>query len=376
MDEATRRTCAGPSSSPSAAGDRVSPNPMVGAVVVRDGAIVGEGWHEGPGTAARGGRWRLRAAGDRARGATARTSRSSRATTTGRRRRARDALIEAGVARVVAAPRDPNPSVDGARVRRAARAPGIEVDDGVARPTRPIALNEAFATTSRPACPFVDAEARPHRSTARSRPRDGIVAVDHRRGGARRRATACGRGRTPSSSAPAPPSPTTPPSPCATRGYRGRQPLRVVVDCRAGCRRSAGCSTARRRPSSPPPSARRTPRVAAWTAAGAEVASASATPVGGVSIPDLTDALGKRDVQGVLIEGGPTLAWSAVREGVVDRVVLYLAPLLVGGAAAPGALEGAGFAPDRRGAAAGPIASVGPDRRATSGWRRDVHRDR
>jgi diaminohydroxyphosphoribosylaminopyrimidine deaminase/5-amino-6-(5-phosphoribosylamino)uracil reductase len=45
----------------------------------------------------------------------------------------------------------------------------------------------------------------------------------------------------------------------------------------------------------------------------------------------------------VLIEGGPTLAWSAVQEGVVDRFVLYLAPKLVGGTAAPGILGGEGI---------------------------------
>jgi len=55
--------------------------------------------------------------------------------------------------------------------------------------------------------------------------------------------------------------------------------------------------------------------------------------------------LGKRDVQGVLIEGGATLAWSLVRDGLVDKVVQYLAPLLVGGARAPGVIAGGGFAP-------------------------------
>jgi diaminohydroxyphosphoribosylaminopyrimidine deaminase/5-amino-6-(5-phosphoribosylamino)uracil reductase len=88
----------------------------------------------------------------------------------------------------------------------------------------------------------------------------------------------------------------------------------------------------------------------------------------------LVEALGKRDVQQLLIEGGPTLAWSAVREDVVDRLVLYLAPKLLGGAGAPGVLGGAGFAP--LGAAAEidvvDVRTVGRDLRVEA----DVHRHR
>jgi diaminohydroxyphosphoribosylaminopyrimidine deaminase/5-amino-6-(5-phosphoribosylamino)uracil reductase len=84
--------------------------------------------------------------------------------------------------------------------------------------------------------------------------------------------------------------------------------------------------------------------------------------------------LGKRDVQGVLLEGGPTLAWSAIRDGVVDQLALYLAPSLVGGDRAPGWLGGVGFAPIGR-AASVEVVSVerlGPDLKVVA----DVHRDR
>jgi diaminohydroxyphosphoribosylaminopyrimidine deaminase / 5-amino-6-(5-phosphoribosylamino)uracil reductase len=96
---------------------------------------------------------------------------------------------------------------------------------------------------------------------------------------------------------------------------------------------------------------------------------------GGVSLPDLMAALGKRDVQGVLLEGGPTVAWSAVRDGVVDRVVWYVAPLLVGGAGAGGvALGGAGFAPITEALRLDleSVDRVGEDVRVEA----DVHRDR
>jgi diaminohydroxyphosphoribosylaminopyrimidine deaminase/5-amino-6-(5-phosphoribosylamino)uracil reductase len=81
-----------------------------------------------------------------------------------------------------------------------------------------------------------------------------------------------------------------------------------------------------------------------WRAAGAEVLDLDQAP-GGCSLNALLADLGKRDVQAVLLEGGPTLAWSAVADGIVDKLVLYLAPRLAGGAGALGILGGEGFAP-------------------------------
>ncbi|MBI2238828.1 MAG: dihydrofolate reductase family protein, partial [Actinobacteria bacterium] len=84
--------------------------------------------------------------------------------------------------------------------------------------------------------------------------------------------------------------------------------------------------------------------------------------------------LGKRDVQGLLLEGGPTLAWAFVEGGLVDKLVLYLAPGLVGGTDAPGILGGRGFAPIAE-ALQVEIASfdrVGSDLRVEA----HVHRDR
>ena len=66
---------------------------------------------------------------------------------------------------------------------------------------------------------------------------------------------------------------------------------------------------------------------------------------GRVPVGELLTDLGKRAVQGVLLEGGPTLAWSLLEENAVDRVVVYLAPKLLGGDEAPGILGGRGFAP-------------------------------
>jgi diaminohydroxyphosphoribosylaminopyrimidine deaminase/5-amino-6-(5-phosphoribosylamino)uracil reductase len=93
-----------------------------------------------------------------------------------------------------------------------------------------------------------------------------------------------------------------------------------------------------------------------------------------VPVDALVAWLGKRDVQGVVLEGGPTLAWSAVRAGVVDELVLYTAPLLIGGRDAPGILGGTGLSPISE---AVPLEirtfeRIGTDLKVVA----DVHRDR
>ncbi|MBX3395499.1 MAG: bifunctional diaminohydroxyphosphoribosylaminopyrimidine deaminase/5-amino-6-(5-phosphoribosylamino)uracil reductase RibD [Phycisphaerae bacterium] len=109
---------------------RVEPNPMVGCVIVRRGKIVGEGWHQqfgGPHAEVRA----LAQAGAAARGATAYVSLEP-CSHFGKTPPCADALIAAGIGRVVAAVRDPNPLVSGkgfAKLRRA----GVQVDSGLCR---------------------------------------------------------------------------------------------------------------------------------------------------------------------------------------------------------------------------------------------------
>ena len=349
---------------------RVSPNPMVGAVVVRDGRVVGEGWHEGPGLP-HAEIMALREAGaDAARGATV-VCTLEPCDHTGRTAPCTQALIEAGVARVVAATGDPNPLVDGAGFARL-RAAGVEVVHGpLAAEAR--RLNEAFERHVMTGLPFVtlkSAATLDGKTAAADGSSKWITGEAARADVQRLRAGADAivvGSRTVIADDPA----LTVRDPAFADA---RPPLRVVVDSRgaiaADARLFDGAAPTVVATSERAPSA----RVAEWTAAGAEVLTLDLDASGGVSLLGLMTTLGKRDVQGVLVEGGATLAWSVVRDGLADKVVLYVAPRLVGGVKAPGVLGGPGFAPIAESLALefSAITRLGPDLKVEA----YVYRDR
>ncbi len=346
----------------------VSPNPMAGAMVVDpDGRVLGEGWHEGPGLP-HAEVVALNQAGERARGATLFTTLEP-CDHYGRTPPCTGAIARAGIARTVAAVRDPNPIVDG-RGLAALAASGLEVVEGVLA-AEAARQNEAFAKHVRTGLPFVTwkmAASLDGKVAARDGSSRWITGEAARADVHRLRAWAdaivIGAGTALADD----PSLTV-----RDPGYAGRPPLRILVDAHGRVPAAGdlfdGAAPTLVATTELAPRERRE----AWRAAGAEVA-VYGSEGGRVPLPPVLAELGKRDVQGVLLEGGPTLAWSAVEDGLVDKVVVYLAPLLVGGQDAPTVLGGRGFAP---------IASalrltvrsfdrVGEDLRVEA----DVHRDR
>lgn len=127
------------------------PNPRVGCVIVKDGQIVGEGWHVRTGEP-HAEVHALRAAGDKARGATAYVTLEP-CSHHGHTPPCADALVHAGVARVVAAMQDPNPSVAGRGMQRLAQA-GIATESGVLE-GEARKLNEGFLKRMEHGLPFV-----------------------------------------------------------------------------------------------------------------------------------------------------------------------------------------------------------------------------
>jgi diaminohydroxyphosphoribosylaminopyrimidine deaminase/5-amino-6-(5-phosphoribosylamino)uracil reductase len=315
-----------------------SPNPAVGSVVVADGRVVGEGYHEGPGKP-HAEVVALREAGDRARGATLYTTLEP-CDHFGRTPPCTDAVIEAGVARVVSAMRDPNPVVDGRGLAKL-EAAGLEVRTGVLSELAERQL-EAYAKHIRTGLPFVtwkmaaslDGKVAAHDGSSRWVTSEAARRDVHRLRGAAD-AIVVGAGTALADD----PSLTV-----RDPEYRGRPPVRVLVDATgrvpdSGDLFDGTAPTLVATTELAPPERRE-----AWRSRGAEVLEYESEG-GLVPMMRLLTTLGERDSQSVLLEGGPTLAWSAVEEGTVDKVIVYFAPKLIGGVGAPGILGGRGFAP-------------------------------
>ena len=347
---------------------RVSPNPLVGAVIVRGGEIVGEGWHEGLGRP-HAEVMALARAAELAVGATAYSSLEP-CNRSGRTPPCTRALIEAGVARVVVASTDPNLG-EGEPGVRELRDAGVEVTTGI-RAAEADRQNAAFLTHVRTGRPFVIlkmASTLDGKAAAADGTSKWITGEPARTDVQCLRAWAdaviVGAGTVRADD------PALTVRDPALRD--ARPPLRVVVDA-AGRVASGRVFDGAAPTLVATTEAASAERLRGWRDAGADVVVLDRDERDLVSLPALMAELGKRDLQGVLIEGGPAIAWSAIRDGVVDRTVIYLAPLLTGGASAPTVIDGEGFAPI--GASLrlelASMRRIGDDIRVEA----DVHRDR
>ena len=310
----------------------VSPNPLVGAVVVRDGVIVGRGYHRhfgGPHAEV----FALDEAADRARGATLYVTLEPCAHF-GKTPPCTDRMIQAGIARVVVAVEDPNPLVSGRGVA-ALRAAGIDVEVGRLRDAA-MRQNEIFFKYITTRIPFV------HLKLATSL--DGRIAT--RTGDARwisgepaqvrvhrwrRRYAAILVGiKTALIDDPE----------LTVRHVVGRSPVPIVVDAGARLPLTARLLGGGRRPilaAACVDPARRTE----LESAGCRVWELP-TERGDVDLKLLLERLGEEGVDSVLIEGGGETAAAFLAAGLVDRVSFLIAPILIGGRDAVPAIGGLG----------------------------------
>ena len=305
------------------------PNPRVGCVIVHGPDVVGEGWHVRAGQAHAEVN-ALRNAGTRARAATVYVSQEP-CCHTGRTGPCTEALIEAGVARVVAATLDPNPVVSGRGLARLREA-GIETRVGV-REEEARALNPGFEMRMRRGRPWVrvkmamSLDGRTALATGESRWITGTEARhDVHRLRARSSAMLTGIG-TVLADDPA----LTPRLADFGEDCEVEAPLKIVLD--SSLRTPPGAKVL-----SPPGRClivhceRHPSRSAALERREAELLRLP-DGGGGVDTRALLTLLGEREINEVSVECGPTLAGALVAAEIADELVLYLAPLLLGDSA-------------------------------------------
>ncbi len=300
------------------------PNPRVGCVIVRDGHLIGEGWHERAG-AAHAEIHALNAAGEKARGATAYVSLEP-CCHHGRTPPCTEALIQAGIARVVCAMSDPNPRVAGQGLA-ALTAAGLRVESGLMQ-AQAEALNPGFIRRMRRALPYVRAklaaslDGRTALANGASQWITGEAArADVQALRARSSAILTGIGTVLADD----------PSLTVRAFDIGRQPLRVVVDGRL---RMPATANMLRLPGTTLVVTARDDAAASQrlVEAGAEVLLLPAES-GRVDLAALMRHLALRQVNELMVEAGPGLCGALLAAHLVDELVIYYAPHILGSSA-------------------------------------------
>lgn len=313
-----------------------SPNPHVGCVVARGGEILGEGYHEAVGRD-HAELVAIRAAGEKARGATAYITLEP-CNHDGRTPPCVDAILAAGIARVVVGCPDPNPHVKGGGIERL-RAAGVTVDVGVLE-ERARHVIEPWVKYITKGASFLSlklALSLDGRIATRTGTSKWITGTESRSWGhdlrAKHDAVMIGINTVISD------------DPLLTvRQARGRNPVRVVVDSKLRMtldRRIVQTASeiptcVLTTPSSPAEAA------AALEAAQISVIRVPATAEGRCDMRVALHELAKREVVSVLCEGGAELAGSLLANQLVDQLHAFVAPILLGPRGRPGAVDWAG----------------------------------
>ncbi len=297
-----------------------TPNPRVGCVIVRDGTVVGTGWHEKAGMP-HAEVLALKAAGARSRGGTLYVNLEP-CSHHGRTPPCVDAIVEAGVKRVVAAIQDPNPKVAGAGFAKL-RAAGIAVEQGLME-EEARELNIGFfarMTRGRPWMRMKIAASLDGRTALANGKSQWITGEAARQDGHRWRARACavltGFGTVRDDD--------------PQLNVRGvdtpRQPLKVVVDSKFETSPSA--RLLKQGKTLVVGAVNDAKRIASLKGAGAEVVIIP-NDGGKVELFKLMEELARRELNEIHVEAGAKLNGSLLQAGVVDELLVYLAPSVIG----------------------------------------------
>jgi diaminohydroxyphosphoribosylaminopyrimidine deaminase/5-amino-6-(5-phosphoribosylamino)uracil reductase len=320
----------------------VWPNPAVGCVIVKDGIVVGRGWTQ-PGGRPHAETEALARAGVAARGATAYVTLEP-CSHTGQTGPCADALIAAGVARVVVAITDPDPRVSGQGLTRL-RAAGIAVETGLLA-AEAIALNQGFLmriTAGRPMVTLKLAASLDGRIAAHNGDSQWITGADARAMAhglrASHDAVAVGNGTAATDD---------PHLTCRLPGLPLRPPFRIVFDSRLQLSLTRQLIvTARAVPTwivtlAETVEESAVERADALRDLGVGLIPVGAGPGGRISIAEALQALGEAGLTRLMVEGGGKLAASFLTEGLVDALALFRGPSIIGGDGIP-AIAGLGL---------------------------------
>lgn len=298
-----------------------TPNPRVGCVIVREGRIVGEGWHVRAGEP-HAEVHALRQAGERARGATAYVTLEP-CSHFGRTPPCAQALINAGLTRVVCAMQDPNPLVAGRGLKSLAEA-GIEVFSGLLE-QQARALNEGFIARMERGRPWLRIKAAASldgRTALANGQSQWITSAEARTDAHHWRARSCailtGIGTVLADN----------PRLNVRSIKTERQPLRIVLDSQLRTPLDAavlingktlivtGCEDPGRH--------------APYQTLGVEILPLTLNDAGRIDLRTLMESLGKLGLNEILTEAGANLNGALIAAGLADSLLLYVAPNLLG----------------------------------------------